>query len=49
MDVDTTFLNSNIEEDIYIDQPTSYIETSNPNIVCKLQRSLYRLKQASRV
>ncbi len=49
MDVDIAFLNGDIEEDIYIDQPASYVESSRPNMVCKLQRSLYGLKQAPRV
>ncbi len=48
MDMDITFLNGNIKEDIYMDQPASYIESSRPNMVCKLQRSLYGLKQAPR-
>ncbi len=49
MDVDTAFLNGDIEEDIYMDQPTDYVESSGSNMVCKLQRSLYGLKQAPRV
>ncbi len=48
MDMDIAFLNSDIEEDIYMDQPASYIESNRPNMVCKLQRSLYGLKQAPR-
>ncbi len=36
MDMDTAFLNGDIEEDIYMDQPIGYVETSNSDMVCKL-------------
>jgi len=48
MDVKTVSLNGNLEEDIYIDQPVGFIEEGKEHMVCKLKKSIYRLKQASR-
>lgn len=48
MDVKTTFLNGFIEENIYMQQPIGFVSNSERNKVCKLHKSIYRLKQASR-
>nr|GEV52139.1 hypothetical protein [Tanacetum cinerariifolium] len=48
MDVKTAFLNGRLDEDIYMEQPEGYVDPKYPNRVCKLQRSIYSLKQASR-
>ncbi|GJU52630.1 putative RNA-directed DNA polymerase [Tanacetum coccineum] len=48
MDVKTAFLNGRLDEDIYMEQPEGYVNPKYPNRVCKLQRSIYGLKQASR-
>jgi hypothetical protein len=48
MDVKTAFLNGNIEEELYIVQPEAFVDPKDANKVCKLQRSIYGLKQASR-
>jgi hypothetical protein len=48
MDVKTTFLNGYLDEDVYMDQPEGFIDPKHHNKVCKLQRSIYGLKQASR-
>ena len=48
MDVKTAFLNRNLLEDVYMTQPEGFVDPKNPNKVCKLQRSIYGLKQASR-
>nr|GFD36441.1 reverse transcriptase [Tanacetum cinerariifolium] len=42
------FLNGRLDEDIYMKQPEGYVDPKYPNRVCKLQRSIYGLKQASR-
>jgi hypothetical protein len=46
MDVKTAFLNGNIEEELYMVQPEGFVDPKDANKVCKLQRSIYGLKQA---
>ncbi|KAK4400653.1 Retrovirus-related Pol polyprotein from transposon TNT 1-94 [Sesamum angolense] len=46
MDVKTTFLYGELEEEIYMDQPEGFVTRSNKRKVCKLVKSLYGLKQA---
>ena len=46
MDVKTAFLNGDLEEEIYMDQPEGFVEAGQESKVCKLTRSLYGLKQA---
>ncbi|KXJ83029.1 hypothetical protein RP20_CCG009471 [Aedes albopictus] len=46
MDVKTVFLNGELTEEIYMEQPEGF--TRKENLVCRLKRSLYGLKQASR-
>ena len=46
MDVNTTFLNGESEEEIYIDQPDGFVANGQEGMVCKLLKSLYGLKQA---
>ena len=48
MDVKTTFLNEKLLEDVYMTQPEGFVNLNNVGKVCKLQRSIYGLKQASR-
>ncbi|KAA0065400.1 gag/pol protein [Cucumis melo var. makuwa] len=48
MDVKTAFLNGNLEESIFISQPKGFITQGQEQKVCKLNRSIYGLKQASR-
>src|SRR4051794_21871110 len=48
MDVKTAFLNGNIEEELYMVQPQGFVNPKDAGKVCKLQRSIYGLKQASR-
>ena len=48
MDVKTVFLNGNLEEEIYIMQLEGFIAKNEEHMVCKLKRSIYGLKQASR-
>ena len=47
MNVKTAFLNGELEEEVYMIQPEGFISIDESK-VCKLQRSIYGLKQASR-
>ena len=48
MDFKTAFLNGNLTEDVYMMQPEGFVDPKNAGKMCKLQKSIYRLKQASR-
>lgn len=48
MDVKTAFLNGDIDETIYMVQPENFVLGDPKNMVCKLRKSIYGLKQASR-
>ena len=48
IDVMTTFLNGDLVEDVYISQPIGFEEVGKDHMVCKLQKSIYGLKQAFR-
>ena len=47
MDVNTTFLNGYIDEEIFMEQPKGF-ESEDSSKVCKLNRSINGLKQALR-
>ena len=46
MDVKSAYLHSSIEEEVYLEQPEGFSE--GRNLVCKLNKSIYGLKQAAR-
>ncbi|KAK8694561.1 hypothetical protein V6N13_072109 [Hibiscus sabdariffa] len=48
MDVKTALFNGKLEEDVYMTQPEGFVTPENAGKVCKLQRSIYGLKQGSR-
>ncbi len=47
LDIKTAFLNGDLEETIYMQQPEGCAE-GGPSMVCRLRKSLYGLKQAPR-
>lgn len=50
MDVKTAFLSGDLNEVIYMQQPEGYVDPTRPvEFVCKLKKSLYGLKQATRM
>ena len=48
MNVKTTFLNGDLEEEIYVEQLEGFIVPGQEKKICKLVKSLYGLKQASK-
>ncbi|KAL0292701.1 UNVERIFIED_CONTAM: Retrovirus-related Pol polyprotein from transposon TNT 1-94 [Sesamum radiatum] len=46
MDVKTAFLNGFVDEEIFMDQPEGFTTVGEEQKVCRLQRSIYGLKQA---
>ena len=48
MDVKTTFLHGDLEEEIYMKQPEGFAVKGKKELVCKLKKSLYGLKQSPR-
>lgn len=46
MDVKTTFLNGELDEETYMKQPEGFVTHGQENMGCRLRKSLYGLKQA---
>ena len=43
-DISNAFLHGFIDSDIYMEQPIGFQDSSHPDYVCKLSKSLYGLK-----
>ena len=48
MDVKTTFFNGDLEENVYMAQPKGFVMEGKERLGCRLKKSIYGLKQASR-
>jgi len=48
MDVKTAFLNGDLEENVYMAQPKGFVMEGQEQMGCRLKKSIYGLKQASR-
>jgi len=48
LDVKTTFLHDDLKEKINMRQPLGFEVSSKEKLLCKLKKSLYRLKQSPR-
>ncbi|GKD18677.1 zinc finger, CCHC-type containing protein, partial [Tanacetum coccineum] len=46
IDLKTSFLNGDLDEEVYMKQPEGFVMPGNEHKVCKLVKSLYGLKQA---
>ena len=48
MNITTAFLNGDLEETIYMKQPEGFVTEGQEHLVCRLKKSLYKLKRSPR-
>jgi len=49
MDFKSAFLNSDLDEEVYMEQPEGYVDLTYPDKVCRLLQALYGLEQAPKM
>ncbi len=45
MDVKNVFIHGDLQEEVYMEQRLGYVDQTHPNLVCRLKKVLYGLKQ----
>jgi hypothetical protein len=48
LDINNAFLNTTHDKEVYIQQPSGFVDSILPSHVCRLHKSLYGLTQAPR-
>ncbi len=48
MDVKNDFLHGDLQEEVYMEQPPGYVDQTHLNLICRLKKALYSLKQSPR-
>lgn len=48
LDVKTAYLHGDVQEELFMNQPEGYVQPGKDSLVCRLQKSIYRLKQSGK-
>ena len=48
MDIKTAFLNGELSEEVFMKQPKGFVKVGEKDLVCRLKKSIYGLKQSPR-
>lgn len=46
LDINNTFLHGHLQEEVFMKQPSGFVDSNKPNFLCRLNKSIYGLKQA---